>query len=82
MSQLTELLKNAMRCTGFFRGNGDRPFLLSAAMISFVYGCLGQNTKFIFWGAMIVLASDLVPGTVNPLYLCIHIDQALKVPSM
>ena len=42
----------------------------------------GQNTKFIFWGAMIVLASDLVPGTVNPLYYVYTLTKRLKVPSI
>lgn len=75
MSQLTELLKKAMRCTGFFEAMVIGLFSVSGYDFFRIW-LPGQNTKFIFWGAMIVLASDLVPGTVNPAVLCIHIDQA------
>ena len=81
MSQLTELLKKAMRCTGFFEAMVIGLFSVSGYDFFRIW-LPGQNTKFIFWGAMIVLASDLVPGTVNPLYYVYTLTKRLKVPSI
>ena len=80
MSQLTELLKKPCAVPAF---EAMVIGLFSVSGYDFFRIWLpGQNTKFIFWGAMIVLASDLVPGTVNPLYYVYTLTKRLKVPSI